>query len=302
MKALQYARFGPPEVLTIAQAPDPQARAGQIRISVRATAINPVDCKLRSGTSRQSHTVTFPKIPGVDAAGVVDQIGPDVDGVTLGDEVFGEALGGAAAQFTLLEHFAAKPRAMSWAQAAALPAAVETAVRALAVLQPAAGQLLLINGVAGGVGLAAAQIAAARGITVIGTASATNHDFLRRTGIIPVTYGPGMVERIRELAPGGVDRALDAAGSGVLADLIALTGDPAHVVTIADPAAASHGVTFTTGAEGRAWQALSEAAALFDQGRFSVPVQQTFPLAEGAAAHHLSEQGHVRGKLVLLVD
>jgi NADPH:quinone reductase-like Zn-dependent oxidoreductase len=139
---------------------------------------------------------------------------------------------------------------------------------------------------------------------VIGTASAINHDYLRSFGAEPTTYGEGLVQRVRALAPDGVDRAIDDAGGGALPALVELTGSPERVVTIADYQGAQEtGVTMTGGAHSkRAWYALGEIGELIEAGRFSLPVAQTFPLEQIAEAHRLSESGHVRGKLVLLVD
>ena len=151
-------------------------------------------------------------------------------------------------------------------------------------------------------GSAAVQLAVARGAHVIGTASPANHAYLRSLGAEPVAYGEGLVERVRALAPDGVDTALDVAGSGVLPELIELAGGPEHVVTIADfEGAQQHGVRFSRGDDGRAVQALAQIGELIESGRFSLPVGRTFPLAEIAEAHRVGEQGHVRGKLVLLV-
>ena len=142
----------------------------------------------------------------------------------------------------------------------------------------------------------------ARGTRVIGTAGPANHDYLRSLVAEPVAYGEGLVERVRALAPDGVDTAFDVAGSGVLPELIELAGGPEHVVTIADfSGAQEHGVTFGRGDAGRAVHALAEIGELIEAGRFSLPVAQTFPLAEIAEAHRVSEDGHARGKFVLLV-
>jgi NADPH:quinone reductase-like Zn-dependent oxidoreductase len=163
-----------------------------------------------------------------------------------------------------------------------------------------AGDTLLVNGAAGGVGLAAVQLARAEGVgTVIGTASETNHEFLRSLGVVPTTYGEGLVGRVRELAPEPIDVAFDTAGHGALPDLVELTGDPQKVVTIASFDAAEHGVHLTTGGNDRSWDALELAARLFTEGRFTLPVAATFSFADAAEAHRLSEAGHVRGKLVL---
>jgi len=164
------------------------------------------------------------------------------------------------------------------------------------------GGTLLVNGASGSVGSAAVQLAVARGARVIGTASPANHDYLRSLGAEPVAYGEGLIQRVRALAPDGVDVALDVAGSGVLPELIELAGGAGHVITVADfGGAQEYGVRFSRGDAGRAVHVLGEIGELTESGRFSLPVAQTFPLADVAEAHRVSEQGHRRGKLVLLV-
>lgn len=301
MKALQYSEYGPSSVLRVVDVPEPHPEAGQVRIAVRAAGINPYDWKVRGGAFGDTTPSRLPVIPHPDVAGVVDELGEGVTGVAVGDEVFGVAVGGGAAEHAVLRLWTAKPGAMPFTEAAGLPTVVETAGRALGLLGLDKGQTLLINGAAGGVGIAATQLALARGAVVIGTASERNHDFLRRLGAIPVTYGAGLAERVRAVAPGGVDLALDAAGRGAVADLVTLTPAPSDVVSIADFDAPRLGARVTSGAEGRAWQTLEEAAALYAEGRFTMPVERTFPLEEAAAAHELSESGHVRGKIVLTV-
>jgi NADPH:quinone reductase-like Zn-dependent oxidoreductase len=268
-----------------------------VRIAVRAAGVNPVDWKVRSGAMREVMPVALPVIDGREAAGVVDEVGAGVTGVAEGDEVFGFAVGGAAAEYALLDDFAAKPADLSFEEAAALPVAVETSIRVFNVLGGVGeGQTIVINGAAGGVGVAAVQLARARGARVIGTASEGNHDFLRSLGAEPTIYGDGLVERVRALAPGGVDLAFDTAGQGGVPDLVTLTGDPARVATIADFGAAALGVKVTGGSDGRAPGALEEAAA----GGVRVPVARTFAFADAAEAHRVSQDGHVRGKLVLV--
>jgi NADPH:quinone reductase-like Zn-dependent oxidoreductase len=177
-------------------------------------------------------------------------------------------------------------------------------MRTLDLLGVGAGTTVLINGAAGAVGSSAVQFARERGARVIGTASPNNHDYLRSLGAEPTTYGEGLEQRVRELAPDGVDAALDAAGGGALPALVALTGDPKHVVTVADYAGAQETGAVMSGGPGtqRAVHALRDVAPLIEAGKFSLPVAQTFPLERIADAHRLSETGHVRGKLVLLVD
>ena len=209
----------------------------------------------------------------------------------------------AQAELAVLSDYAPMSPRLGFAAAAALPAAVETAARALEQLGVEGGSTVLINGASGSVGSAAVQLAMARGARVIGTGSPATHDFLRSLGAEPVAYGYGMAPQVRALAPGGVDLALDVAGSGVLSELIELAGDREHVVTIADVAGAQrHGVRFGRGDSGRAIYALAQIRDLLESGRFTVWVGQTFPLIDVAAAHQVGEAGRVRGKLVLLVE
>ena len=295
-----FSEYGGPEVLHVANVDAPRPGPGQVRVAVRAAGVNPIDWKARSGVMRDVMPLQLPVVDGREAAGVVDEVGPDVNGVAPGDEVFGFAVGGAAAEEAVLDDFARKPAGLSWEEAAALPVAVETSLRVFGLLGGVGeGQTLVVNGAAGGVGVAAVQIARARGARVIGTASEANHEFLRSLGAEPTTYGDGMVQRIRALAPDGVDLAFDTAGKGGVPDLITLTGDPARVATIADFGAAALGVKVSGGGEGRAPGALDEAAALTAAGRLSMPVR-TFTFAEAGDAHRISFEGHVRGKLVLV--
>jgi NADPH:quinone reductase-like Zn-dependent oxidoreductase len=300
MKAVAFTEYGGPEVLQVADVEEPHAGPGQIRIGVRAAGVNAIDWKARSGMLREVMPASFPVIDGREAAGVVGEIGPEVSGVAIGEEVFGFAVGGAAAEYAILDDYARKPASLSWEEAAALPVAVETSVRVFTVLGGVhERQTLVINGAAGGVGAAAVQLARVRGARVIGTASEPNHEFLRSLGA-ETTYGEGLVERVRALAPDGVDLAFDTAGKGGVPALITLTGDPARVATIADFGAAALGVKVTGGGDFRATEALDEAAALMQTGRLRVPIAQTFTFAQAADAHRISEDGHVRGKLVLM--
>ncbi|MEU1800408.1 NADP-dependent oxidoreductase [Streptomyces sp. NPDC019937] len=309
MFALQYSELGPPEVLTVGEADEPHAGPGEIRIAVRATGVTPSDWKLRAGAIPAGFLpdLPLPHIPGMDAAGVVDEVGEGVSGVAVGDAVFGivatDRLGGAAAEFAVLTAWAAKPDALSWEEAGGAAGNVETATRALNLLGVTAGTTLLVEGAAGGVGTAVVQLAAARGATVIGTAREMNHAFLAGLGATPTTYGPGLGERVAALAPGGVDAVLDAAGSGSLPDLVAIAGDARRVVSVADMAAHEHGVHMTWAGSGDApgHDGLAVAAALAAEGRFRVPLHGVFPLTDAAKAHELSATGRTRGKIVLTV-
>jgi NADPH:quinone reductase-like Zn-dependent oxidoreductase len=300
VKAIRYSQFGGPEVLELVELPDPHPGPGQIRVAVRAAAVNPVDWKMRRGLMGGD----LPQTTGREVAGVVDELGEGVTGVAPGDRVFGFAAGGGgAAELALLEDYAPIPPSLDFPAAASLPVAVETAARTLDLLGVGADATVLVNGAAGAVGSSAVQLARARGARGIGTGSPNNHDYLRSLGAEPTTYGEGLEDRVRALAPEGVDAALDAAGGGALPALVELAGGPERVLTIADYIGAQEtGVRFSGGmGSERAMHALKEIGELIESGRFSLPVAQTFPLDRTNQAHELSESGHVRGKLVLLV-
>jgi NADPH:quinone reductase-like Zn-dependent oxidoreductase len=299
MKTIQYERFGGPEVLEPVELPEPHPGPGQVRVAVRAVGVNPIDWKMRSGMMGGE----LPQTTGREAAGVVDVLGEGIEDVAVGDRVFGFVSGGGAAEMAVLADYAPIPASLDFAGAAALPVAVETATRTLDLLGVGHDTIVLINGAAGAVGSSAVQLARLRGARVIGTASPNNHEYLRSLGAEPTTYGDGLTDRVREIAPGGVDAALDAAGGGVLPALVELAGGPERVVTIADYAGAQQtGARFSGGmGTERAVHALRDIGPLIDSGKFSLPVAQTFPLERIGDAHAVSQDGHVRGKLVLLV-
>ncbi len=305
MEAIVYEEFGGPEVLDRAQVEDVHAGPGQIRVAVRAAGVNPVDYKIRNGWMEAAFPTPLPAVPGSEFAGVVDETGEGVTEFAVGDEVLGRSATGAYAAYVLADvgAVASKPEPLGWAEAAALPVATATAARVLDELAVSAGETLLVHGASGAVGSAAVQLAAARGATVVGTASPANHDYLRVLGAVPVAYGEGLVDRVREAAPQGVDAVFDVAGKGALADSVELRGGTAErIATIADPDAAHYGVAFSAGGgsrpdEGRRLAEYAEAAAV---GGLRIPVERTFALGEAARAQELSEAGHVRGKLVLL--
>lgn len=297
MKAARYSRFGGPEVLEIVDLPDPHAGSGQIRVAVRAAGVNQTDCKLRQGLLGGE----LPRTLGNEVAGVVDEVGAGVTDVAVGDRVFGFTDTGAA-ELALLSYYAPIAPSLGFAEAAVLPISIEVATRALDALGVRAGNTLLVNGAAGGIGSAADQFAVARGARVIGVDRPATFDYLRSLGAEPVAYGAGLVRRVRALAPDGVDAVLHIAGSGVLPELIELAGSPERVVTIADPVEAQkYGVAFSRGEDGRAIHMLAEIGGLIEAGRFALRVGQTFPLAEIAEAHRVAERGQAQGKLVLLV-
>jgi NADPH:quinone reductase-like Zn-dependent oxidoreductase len=297
MRAAVYSRTGEPgEVLSVVDREEPHAGAGQVRIAVRAAGVNPIDWKLVTGM--MGGPPAGPTVPGIDAAGVVDEIGEGVTGVQIGTAVFGHASGGSAAEYAVLSAWARVPDGASVEVAGGLPVAGETAVRVLDLLGLRPGQTVVVDGASGGVGSTTVQIALARGLRVIGTAGEGNQDFVRSLGARATRYGAGLADRVRELAPEGIDGGIDTAGRGSVRDLVALTGDPAKVVTIADFGAAELGVQVTSGGGGQAAR-LEQVAALLADGRLDVPVAATYPLERIGEAYALSREGHVRGKLLL---
>src|SRR3954470_10884928 len=246
MRALQFASYGNPEVLRWADAPDPHAGAGQVRIAVRAASVNPIDWKVLTGAMSGGQPPVGPGYLGYDAAGVVDEVGEGVPGVSVGDEVFGRGQH-TQAEYAVLDSWAAKPPSIDWAVAAAAGVAGETGERGLRLLGVTAGDTLFVDGGAGGVGAVAVQMALSRGARVIASASEANQDYLREIGAVPVRYGEGMADRVRTAAGGQVDPVSDVAGKPPIEELISLVAEPSRVLSIANFAAGQAGARVTVG-------------------------------------------------------
>jgi NADPH:quinone reductase-like Zn-dependent oxidoreductase len=300
MRALTYDTYGGADVLHVAAMPEPHAEPGQVRIQVAAASINPIDWKLVTGAMSGGKPLDGPTIPGVDAAGVVDEVGEGVTGVSVGDDVFG--LGSSTqAEHAVLRAWAAKPASVDWSVAAAAPVAGETAERGLRLLGIPRGGTVFVDGGAGGVGAVVVQMALADGLTVVASAGPGNQDYLREIGAIPVVYGDGVADRVRTAAPNGVDGVFDVAGQTPADVLFAIAPRKDQVLSIANFGLGELGGRVTGGGSGdsRPAEALVKTAELLRESKVVIKVQ-TFPLDRAPEAYATSLSGHVRGKLVLL--
>lgn len=299
MLAIVFETFGDPGVLHTAEVPVPEPGPGQVRVRVEAAAVNVWDTKARGGAGSDAAAPPSPVVPGLEVAGVVDALGGGVTAVAVGDRVVGFAATGGYAQLALASTFAPVPDGLPATAAVTLPVAAETATRALRHLALRPGETLLVHGASGSVGELAVQLAVRRGVRVVGTASRANQERVAALGAMPTPYGDGLVERVRALAPDGVDAVLDAAGAGVLPASIELCGGTDRVLTIADPAAGDLGVKFSSRSE-RDADELAEAVAALARGELTTTVAAVLPLAEAPRAHALVGSGHPGGKVVLV--
>jgi NADPH:quinone reductase len=307
------AAYGGPEVLTVVDRPAAEPGPGLARIEVRACGVNPIDYRLYSG-AMGGDPARLPLPLGFEAAGVVTAVGPDAGGplgpVAVGDEVIAYRVSGAYAAelVTPAQALVPKPHALGWPEAGGLMLAGATAWHALAATSVSSGDTVLVHGASGGVGLMVVQLALARGASVIGTSSPVRHDLLRDFGVIPVSYGDGLADRVRAAAPQGIDAALDLVGTDEAIDVSAeLVADRHRIATIA---AARRGLELgmqalggapgaDPGAELRS-AARPELARLAGDGTLRVLVSQTFPLESAAAAHRAIMGGHALGKIALI--
>jgi NADPH:quinone reductase-like Zn-dependent oxidoreductase len=318
MKALQFDRFGSPDVIVLRDVPKPEPGPGQIRIAVRACGLNPADWVVVDGLLAD-RLPPLPRGLGLEVAGTVDALGEGVTGVEIGDCVFGPATfdgpTAGAAEYALMAAWARVPEGVTAEQAAALPMAAETAWHALDDLGIQPGELLLVHGAGSTVGEAAVRFALHRGIQVIATAGPARAAALEEIGAQVTGYGDGMAERVAALAAGGVDRALDTAptggridrpdltspAGGALPTLIKLTGDPDRVLTVSDFAAAAELGARITHTEMR-YDRLDEFARLASEGVLAVSIARTYTLDQIHEAAKLSQSRRPGGKLTLVQD
>lgn len=301
MRAAAFAEFGGPEVLKLTEVGEPQAGSGQVRVRVMAAGVQPIDTYIRGGWTPPSIDPSFPRVPGNEFAGVVDQAGDGVTGFPAGTEVLGYSLLGGYAEYIVVpaDQIVVKPASMPWEVAGGFSGNAQGAHLALEAVRIDPGDTVLIHGAAGGLGTFAVQLAQAWGATtVIGTASPANHDYLRSLGAVPVAYGDGLVDRLREVAPGGADAALDAAGPEALYASAELVKDRTRIRTmISDEAAEELGIPAL--GPGRSAARLAELVRLWEDGKLTLHIRAAYPLAEAAEAHRNVGSGHGRGKVVL---
>jgi NADPH:quinone reductase-like Zn-dependent oxidoreductase len=306
MKAVRFDQYGPVSVLDVRDVPVPEPGPGQVLVRVKAAGINPGEAKIREGLLRERWPATFPSGQGSDFAGVVERVGPGVAAVHAGNDVIGWVDNRSSqAEYVVAEeeNLAPRPSGLPWEVAGAIPVVGFTAwamVRAVG-LNP--GDVVAVVGAAGGVGSLAAQLAKRQGATVIGLAGPSNHDWLKRQGVIPVPYGDGVADRIRAAAPAGtVDALLDTYGGDyVELALNDLKVAPERIDTIVRfDAVARYGVKADGNGAGASAVTLEELAAMIAAKEIELPIARTYPLAELRAAYTELAKGHIRGKIVLI--
>lgn len=304
-KAVRYDEFGGVDVLRVEDVGRPVPGSGEVLVRVKATGIVISESSIRAGAVADIFPSTFPSGQGSDLAGVVEDVGGGVVGFTAGDEVIGFSdRRSAQAELVVVdaEHLTPKPNEVPWEVAGALYVVGVTATGAVRSVNLKPDDLVVIAGAAGGVGSLAVQLARRAGATVIAVASETNHDWLKRHGAIPIAYGEGVGDRIRDAAPQGVDAFIDLHGGGYVDLALELGVVPERIDTIADyAAAAKYGVKTDGGAEaGPAVPILAELAGLIANGELELPIAKVYPLDEVREAYTELELRHTHGKIVLI--
>jgi NADPH:quinone reductase len=310
MRAVVVRSFGGPEVLEVVEVPTPRAGDGQVRIRVEAAAVNPADLATRAGLLVEAGLMAPRDTVGIgwDVAGVIDEVGPRVSGLSAGDRVVGlsDLLGvslGTYAEYVVLDAdaVAPAPRGVSPAQAATLPLNGLTAAQALELPGLREGQTLLVTGAAGGLGGFTTQLAADRGLRVVAVAGAADEERVRGFGAeLFVPRDAELADAVRALVPGGVDAAIDAAAIGIRAHEAVRAGG-AFVVVVAGAAPPALRATRVVNQWIRAdGTRLAALARLVEAGRLTLEVAGSYPLAEAAAAHERFAKGGLRGRLVIV--
>jgi len=306
-RAVRFEQYGGVEVLDVVEVDPPEPGDGQMLVRVRAAGINPFETKLRSGMFQEAIKLSFPAAQGSDFAGVVEELGPNVDDFTPGDEVLGTtARRGSQADVALASqaHVLPRPATLPWEVAGGLWTVATTAYATVAAVDAGADDLVVVAGASGGVGSLAAQLARHRGATVLGVAGERSHEWLRSRGIIPVAYGDGLEEGLRQAAAeaGREPSALiDTVGRGYVALGVELGIAPERIDTVVDDeAAAQYGAKTDGGREAANTEVVEEIVQLIVGGEMELPIARVFPLAEVREAYALLEGSHPPGKIVLI--
>jgi NADPH:quinone reductase-like Zn-dependent oxidoreductase len=302
VKAVRFDEYGEADVLKVVDVPRPVPGPGQVLVQVKAAGINPGEAKIRAGLLHAMWPATFPSGEGSDLAGIVAETGPGVTGVSTGDEVIGYTDNRAShAEYVVVEaeNLTAKPAAVSWEIAGSLFVAGATAYAVVRAVGLTEGDTVVVSGAAGGVGSLAVQLARRAGAIVIGLASPANHEWLTSHGVIPVAYGDGVADRIRQAA-GKVDAFIDTFGAEYVDIALELGVEPSRIDTIVRfDAVAEHGVKAEGSMAGASASVLAELAGLIADGELELPIAATFPLSQVQDAYRRLESGHIRGKVVL---
>jgi len=301
--AVRFDQYGDVDVLQVVDVPTPHPAAGQVLVRVRAAGINPGESKIREGALHARWPATFPSGQGSDVAGVVEAVGAGVTDVAVGEEIIGFThTRSSQAELVLVEAGDVTPRppGVPWEVAGSLFVAGTTAYAAVRAVGAGDGDTVVVAGAAGGVGAVAVQLARQAGATVIGLASERQHPWLREHGVIPVTYGDGVQQRIEDAAGGPVDAFIDLVGHGYVQLAIDLGVAPERIDTVVDfEAAGRFGVKTDGNGAGASAEVLAQLAALVADGRLEIPIARVFPLSEVREAYRELEAGHLRGKIVL---
>ncbi len=304
MKAVRFDHYGDVDVLEVREVEDPVAGPGEVLVAVKAAGINPGEVSIREGRLDERWPATFPSGEGTDFAGVVQGLGAGVSAFAVGDEVLGWTEKRASqAELVVVpdDQLTAKPPAVSWEVAGSLFVVGFAAYASVQAVAPRAGETVVVSAAAGGVGSVAVQLARRTGATVIGLAGEGNHDWLRHHDIVPVRYGDGQAERIREAAPGKIDAFIDTFGGGYVDLAIELGVSPDRINTIADFEAVERLGVQSQGTHAVATAPLlAELAAMVADGSLEIPIADTFPLERVRDAFRELEARHSHGKIVLL--
>jgi NADPH:quinone reductase-like Zn-dependent oxidoreductase len=304
-RAVRFDDYGDVDVLQVIDVKDPVAGPGELLIRVKAAGINPGEAKIREGALHDRFPATFPSGQGSDLAGVVERLGDGVDAFAVGDEVIGWTDNRASqAELVAIEaaHATLRPPSVPWEVAGSLFVIGATAWASVRAVSLSEGDTVVVSGAAGGVGVITVQLARRTGATVIGLASEANHGWLTDHGVVPLTYGDGVADRIRAAAPGGVDAFLDLVGGGYVELALELGIAPDRINTIADFAAIEkHGVKSEGNAYGAKAEVLAELAGLIAAGELDVPIAATYPLDQVRDAYDELAKGHTRGKIALVI-